>query len=218
LQKVQPPPPVNMSNQTFETFDDWKRAVDATTAEAWAANEALMQFDPVRPEIGVGQVEDNREEDTHLINRLRAVIIEAEELGNIEDANELLIEISELRVRIAQDLLDFFWACGSQPIQVMKRIFAITRRMSPAHLAFMTFQQVATLLNETKQATQTREEKVWESWLEEQGFLGTRTYRGKSDQARKRYSIERKGTCSRKGGKRAVRRFTALRERAKPKQ
>lgn len=200
--------------ETFESYDDWARAVDKTTAEAWTAAQGALQWDPVRPDLGVGHVMDERREDVALITRLREIVLDAEGEGLTGDVDELLTELDELRVRVAQDLLDFFWACGPDPIQVLKRIFAITRRMSPTHVAFMTMEQVATLLNETKQATQTREEKVWEKWLESMGFLGTRAYRGKSNRARQRYSAERKGSQSRVGGQRAVRRLSALRKRA----
>lgn len=171
----------------YTSFEDWQREVDRRTAEVWAANGGGLAFDPINPEIGVGAVLND---------------------GGDEEAWEL----REARMRCFQGLMDFIWADGPNPIAALKRLFVITRCGSPGHLAFMTQTDVAALLNETRAATQAREERVWETWLEKQGFFGTRTRLKKSNEAREKYAAAAKGNVSRKGGQARVRKISVLRK------
>lgn len=120
-------------------------------------------------------------------------------------------EWKKYRVIVIHAFLRFLWADGPHVVSALKRLYAATRRISPEFLCHMTLDQVAVLLNETKQATQSREERVIEKFLEGLGFKGTRGPRSKSDEARAKYSEQRKGTKSRLGGKKAVRKYSALR-------
>jgi hypothetical protein len=60
-------------------------------------------------------------------------------------------------------------------------------------------------------ARRAREERVIEDLLKGLGFKSTKAPRGKSAEARANYSKLRKGTKSRLGGKKAVRKYSALR-------
>lgn len=172
-----------------EQIEEWLHEVDRVSLEAW---EQSGRVDDVRERrwVTVGQVLDEPEPDEESIERWK-----------------------EHRLACVQALLDFLWADGPHPIKALKRLFAITRRAVPHYLGHMTLEQVSTLLNETKQATQHREERVWEKFLEQQGFLGTRAPRSKSDEARAKYSEQRKGSQSRLGGKKALRKYSALRSK-----
>ncbi|MBB5038246.1 hypothetical protein [Prosthecobacter dejongeii] len=171
----------------YTSYADWQRAVDQKIAEVWALNGGGLAFDPVNPEMGISHV--------------------------MHDDDSLEVEIREARVRTFQELMDFIWAGGPNPVAALKRLFVITRCGSPQHLAFMSQTDVAVLLNETRAATQSREEKHWEKYLEELGFFGTRTRLKKNDGARETYKELRKGNVSRLGGKAALKKFSVLRQK-----
>jgi len=173
----------------FESFQEWQVAVDQRIAQVWAQNGGGLAFDPMNPDLGVAHV--------------------------LHDDASNDIEVREARLRTFQELMDFIWADGPNPIAALKRLFAITRCGSPQHLAFMTQSDVAVLLNEVRAATQSREERVWEKFLEGEGFVGTRGRLKKSDEARDKYAQVQKGNHNRRGGKKAVRKFSLLRQQAR---
>lgn len=176
----------------FETFQEWQDAVDKRIAQVWMQNGGGLSFDPVNPELGVGHV--------------------------LHDDDALTQEVREARLATFQELMDFVWAEGPNPMAALKRLFAITRCGSPQHLAFMTQSDVAILLNETRAATQSREERVWEKFLEGEGFVGTRGRLKKNDAARATYAQKQKGNHNRQGGVKATKKFSVLRHQAKQKQ
>lgn len=177
----------------FESRDEWEKAVNEVSLEAW--REAGREEQLMKPAwVTLGEVLD--EPEAH----------EAEDFENWK----------KYRVLVVAQMMNFLWADGPHPIKALKRLFAITRRISPQHLCAMTLDQVAILLNETKQATQTREERVVEDLLKGLGFKSTKAPRGKSAEARANYSKLRKGSQSRLGGKKAFRKLSALRGQAQP--
>jgi len=171
----------------FEDRQEWESAVDKVSLEAWT--EAGRKDELERPSwVTMGDVLDSPAPD--------------------EDEFE---DWKKYRALVIDEFLKFVWADGPHPMKALKRLFAITRRICPEHLSRMTLDQVAILLNETKQATQTREERVVEDLLKGLGFKSTKAPRGKSDEARANYSKLRKGSKSRLGGKKAMRKYSALR-------
>lgn len=173
----------------FESYHDWREAVDRKTAEVWAQNQGAMVFDPVNPEMGVSHVLEVTEETA---------------------------AAGEAYVRAVRAVMDFLWSGGPSLIEASKRLYVITRHVSPQHIGFMNQSDVAVMLNETRAATQAREERVWEKFLEGQGFLGTRTRLKKSNGARAVYAEKAKGNSNRVGGKKAKRKFSKLRNATKP--
>lgn len=173
----------------FENFDDWRHAVDERTAQVWAANEAALEFDPWhRPGLGV-------EHATH-------------GLADHSDA-----ALHAVRLDVFQRLMDFLWAEGPDPLRMMRRAFVLTRCGSPQHLAHMNQTDVSVLLNETRAATSARELKVWRSFLIERGFFGgTKRPLMKGQQARATYHEAAQGNHNREGGKKAIRKYSVLRE------
>lgn len=172
----------------FEDRDEWEMAVDEVSLQAW--REAGRENELTKPAwVTMAGVLDEPEPS------------EAEEFESWK----------KFRVIVVAQMMNFLWADGPHPMKALKRLFAITRRISPQHLCSMTLDQVAILLNETKQATQTREERVVEDLLKGLGFKSTKAPRGKSAEARANYSHQRKGSQSRLGGKKAVRKYSALR-------
>lgn len=177
----------------FDTREEWENAVDQLSLQAW--REAGREGELERPSwVTMADVLDEPAEG------------EAEEFEDWK----------KFRVIVVAELMNFLWADGPHPIKALKRLFAITRRISPHHLCSMTLDQVAILLNETKQATQTREERVVEDLLKGLGFKATKAPRGKSAEARETYSKLRKGSKSRLGGKKAMRKYSALRSPRDP--
>lgn len=171
----------------FEDRDEWEAAVNAVSLEAWRA--AGREEELINPAwVTMGQVLDEPAPQ------------EAQDFEHWK----------KYRVIVVAQMMNFLWADGPHPIKALKRLFAITRRISPQHLCSMTLDQVAILLNETRQATQTREEQVVEALLKKLGFKA-KAHRGKDAQARAAYSKQRKGTKSRLGGKKAFRKYSALR-------
>lgn len=171
----------------FTDRDEWEAAVDAVSLEAW--REAGREEELTKPSwVTMAQVLDE------------PALHEAEDFENWK----------RYRVIVVAQMMNFLWADGPHPIKALKRLFAITRRISPQHLCAMTLDQVAILLNETRQATQTREERVVEDLLKKLGFKA-KAARGKDAEARAKYSQQRKGTKSRLGGKKAFRKYSALR-------
>ena len=173
-------------------FDEWMLAADQAAADAWAASGGSMAFDPTEGDVGVDHV-------------LPA------------DGDELSREERMQRVTTFQALMDFIWNDGPNPIRALKRLFVITRCGSPTHLAHMSQTEVAVLLNETRAATCEREKDVWEEFLSERGFFGTKRPLKKSDEARQKYAAIQKGNVSRKGGRARLRKITALRQQHAPK-
>ena len=175
----------------FESYHDWREAVDRKTAEVWAQNQGAMVFDPINPEMGVSHV-----------------------LAPDEETEETM----EAYKRGLRKMMDWVWSGGPSLIEACKRLYVLTRHVSPQHIGFMNQSDVAVLLNETRAATQAREERVWERFLEEQGFLGTRTRLKKSNGARAIYAEKAKGNSNRVGGKKAKKKFSALRNKPTKRQ
>jgi len=176
----------------YETFAEWEAAVNFRIAQVWAQNGGGMVFDPINAEIGVGDL--------------------------MHDDESLEIEVREAKLLTFQNLMDFIWADGPNPIAALKRLFVITRMGSPGHLGYMSQSDVAVLMNETRAATQSREERVWEKFLEQRGFVGTRAALKKGDAARATYREIQQGNVCRKGGEKARKKYSVLRNAEKTNQ
>lgn len=175
----------------FNDREEWESAVDKVSLTAWQ--------------------QAGREEE--LTNKSWVTLKPCLEEPAPNEAEEFE-QWKKYRVIVLAQFLDYLWADGPHPIKALKRLFAATRRIFPDRLCNMTLEQVAILLNETRQATQTREERVVEDLLKGLGFKTTKAPRGKSAEARANYSKQRKGTKSRLGGKKAKRKLSALRNQS----
>lgn len=171
----------------FETQKEWQEAVDKVSMQAWR---------------DAGRENELEQESWVTMDRV---------LDEPAPGEQAFEDWKKYRVIVVHEMMTFLWAEGPHPIKALKRLFAITRRVCPERLCHMTLEQVGILLNETRQATQTREERVVEQLLKGLGFKGTKAPRGKSAEAREKYSQLRKGSQSRLGGKKAFRKFSALR-------
>lgn len=173
----------------MENFDDWRAAVDKRTAQAWQANQAALEWDPWnRPELDAGHV-----------------------LQGLADHSDE--ELHAVRLDVFQRLMDFLWAEGPNPLHMMRRAFVLTRCGSPAHLVYMNQTDVSVIMNETRAATSARELKLWRAFLIERGFFGgTKRPLMKGQKARLAYKEAAQGNHNREGGKKAVRKYSVLRE------
>jgi hypothetical protein len=169
----------------FHDFNEWQVAVENQIAQAFMANGGALAFDPVNPSLGVSHVFHEEDDDGY--------------------------EIRRARIDVFQRLMDFIWAGGLNPIQAFKRMLVITRCGSPQHLAHMDQTDVAVLLNETRAATSTRELAVWQEFMRAKGFFGKRPGM-KGEDAKRTYAAAAKGNRNRKGGKKAIAKFSVLRE------
>ncbi len=183
----------------FGDFAEWQRAVDDQIAQAWMANGGSLAFDPRNPELGVSHVMQDEEDDGY--------------------------EVRQARIDTFRRLMDFIWADGPNPLHALRRLMVITRCGSPDHVMRMNQTEVAVLLNETRAATSARELKLWREFMEQRGFFGRYRPLMKSDAARAAYAQAAQGNRNRKGGKRALKKFSALRHergqvrtKHKPKQ
>lgn len=170
----------------YHSFDDWQTAVEKQIAQAWMANGSSLSFAPWDREIGVGHVLQEGEDDG--------------------------FEIRQARIDTFQRLMDFIWADGANPIHALRRLFVITRCGSASHLALMNQTEVAVLLNETRAATSTRELKLWQAFMRDRGFFGVKRPGMKGEGAKKAYAARAAGNRNRKGGKKAIAKFSVLRE------
>lgn len=168
----------------FGDFVEWQRAVDDQIAQAWMRDGGSLSFDPRNPGLGVSHV--------------------------MQDAEDDGFEVRQARIDTFSRLMDFIWADGPNPLHALRRLMVITRCGSPEHLMMMNQTEVARLLNETRAATSAREMSVWQEFMRARGFFGKRPGM-KSEQARESYARAAKGNLNRKGGKRAVKKFSALR-------
>lgn len=176
----------------FQDFDEWQKAVEKEIAQAWMANGGALAFDPRNPGLGVGHVFHDGEDDG--------------------------FEIRQARIDSFQRLMDFIWADGPNPIHALRRLMVITRCGSPQHLMMMNQTEVAVLLNETRAATSDRELEDWQAFMRDRGFFGAKRPLMKGERAKKKYAAVAKGNHNRIGGKRAIQKFSVLREeRAKSK-
>lgn len=175
----------------FESYKEWEAAVEKEIAAAYQRDGESLAFDPLNPTLGVAHVTDAHDND-----------------------DPEFAAMGEWRARVTLRLLEFLAAEGPRPIKMLKRLMVILRCGAPHLLLRMSQTDVAVLLNETKQAVQTREERVWEHFLKANGARVTGRAGSKSKLARETYSEERKGSQSRIGGKLKVKRITALRKKA----
>ena len=168
-------------------FDAWVKAADAEVCAAWQRNGGHVPWDEVvHSNLTAHDVVEGEELDGHTAGEVRRIAFHA--------------------------LMDFIWAEGPHPLRALKRLFHITLNIDPKRLYFMNQSHLAKLLNETRAAFSARDIRVWEQFLEQRGFFGSRAPGKKSDEARQRYSREKQGNHCRIGGHRRTRRITALRE------
>ena len=171
----------------YSTFEEWRVAVDQQTAALWKENGGALAFNPLTGELDVGHVMRDDEEDSW--------------------------EVREAALRTFQRLMDFIWAEGPCIMKAMARLATITHCGSPHHLLAMNESELALLLNEPRGTTNARRQRVWEQFLAEKGFFGTRRAGHKSDEGRDAYAKRAEGNVNRLGGKKAARKFSALRKR-----
>jgi hypothetical protein len=162
-------------------FDAWMKAADAEVCMAWQQmqGEGVPYPEPI--DVSASDVID----------------------APIDEEDATVVRSRTLRL-----MMDFIWAEGPLPLKAFKRLIHITYNIAPARLYHMNQTQLARILNETRAAFSARDMRVWEEFLEDQGFFGTRHHGKKGNEARKRYAKDKKGNNSRKGGKRQARKFT----------
>lgn len=174
----------------YATFEEWRVAVDRQTADLWKENGGALAFNPVTGDMDVGHV--------------------------LRDDEEESWEVREAALRTFQRLMDFIWAEGPCIMKAMARLATITHCGSPHHLLAMNESELALLMNEPRGTTNARRMRVWEEFLESKGFFGTRRPNQKSDEGREAYKKRAAGNVNRLGGKKAARKFSALRKRQGP--
>jgi len=170
----------------FQDAREWLEAVEKQIAQVFMANGGALSFDPYNPELGVGHVFHEDDDDG--------------------------FEVRRARIDTFQRFMDFIWAEGPNPIRALRRLFVITRCGSPTHLAMMNQTDVAVLLNETRAATSARELALWQPLMQNGGFFGVKRPGMKGEGAKKTYAAAAVGNHNRKGGKKAIAKFSVLRE------
>lgn len=132
-------------------------------------------------------------------------LMEAEEVGQDEvtlSAEEYHDLVTKARVAAFSALLDYIWFQTRSPWCAMKRLLAITRKISPNKIRGMSATEVGELLNETRAATSAREIRVVEGYLKRWGVLGFQGLGGnKSMETRRRCAAAQLGNSNRKGKK-----------------
>lgn len=170
----------------YGSFDEWQEAVEKAIAQTWMANGGALAYDPINPSLTAGHV--------------------------LHDDDEEEWEIRDARMDVFRRLMDFIWADGANPLNALKRLLVLTRCGSPTHLAWMDQTDVAKLLNETRAATSAREIALWQNFIVAKGFFkGSKRPLMKSERAKKVYAAKAAGNVNRKGGKRARKKFSVLR-------
>lgn len=172
----------------FGSFEEYQYALEAVVKDRYEECGEGLPFDPYQPGLDVAHVLEAHEDDDFDFAQCR-----------------------EWRFRMTKRLLEFLAADGVQPGKILKRLLVVMRCAAPHLVLHMNQDHVGIILNESKQAVQTREEKVWEAFLKAAGAQVVARPNGKSKEARERYSEERKGMQSRKGGNHKMRRVTVLR-------
>ena len=172
----------------FETFQEWKQAVDAVMAQAWDAAGGGLAFDPRNPELGVAHV--------------------------LRDDEEEGWETRQARLQTFAKIMDFVWKDGVTPWLAFKNFCVLSRCGSPGHVVHVEQVEMAVLLNEGRAATSAREQALWQEFLIKAGcFKGSKRPLMKSAESKGKYAKAQAGNVCRKGGKRARRKFSALRRK-----
>lgn len=130
------------------------------------------------------------------------------EPGYNEDENrEITITVGELRdmvtrARVAgvMAMARYIWFGCKHPWDALKRLLAITRSQMPKLLRGITQTEVSQMLDEGRAATQAREKRVVEKFLQAWGVKGFVTAGGKAVSTRKKYADKAKGNTNRKDG------------------
>jgi hypothetical protein len=166
-------------------FDEWLARADHEAKVAWEAAQAALPFD------------------------------EPDRTGNCSSPMTVDItdlEPEEIRLVTMRALLDFLWAAGPCLLRAAERLYHVTYNVSPELVWYMNQTRLGRQLNQGRATFQAADKRLWEEYLGERGFLGTRAPGKKGDAARKTYSEGKKGNNCRRGGRKAKRKKTNLKK------
>lgn len=177
-----------------------ERAQMAVLGRVYKREGDTLIFDPCDLRTPLSDVLDNELHVTRLLGELDDETRKMIEARLDVDLEEWLYEV---RQEVLTVLLDFLFggAEGPLPRKVLKRLFAFVRVLSPNHVWNMQQVDVAILMGESKQNFQQLEKREVEAfyrlWCTSKWVAGG----GKSESARQRYSTDKRGNDSRRGGK-----------------
>ena len=121
---------------------------------------------------------------------------EEAEMGPGMDAEE----IYRVRCEAYVWLLDFFFADGPNPLNVIRRVLSLVKAIKPELIGNMSMEDVATLCDDTGRATVShRVKRVYTRFLQAQGAKVTKARCQKSERATAKYSEAQMGNQNRKG-------------------
>lgn len=187
--------------------EDMEAAQHAVLRKVYKREGDNLVFDPATLDTPLSRVINGEAATAH---SLAMVDTRSREL--IEEAMGMALDdlILGLRNDALQALLDWLFGSkvGPSPRQVLKRLYAFVRVISPDHVWRMSQSDVGALFGETRAATCEREKRELEEFFRLWSQTKWTANRGgKTAAAREKYSQQKKGNHCRKGGKKVDRFF-----------
>jgi hypothetical protein len=109
-------------------------------------------------------------------------------------------EVYRVRCEAYVWLLDFFFADGPNPLNVIRRVLALVKAIKPELIGDMSCEDVAVLCDDEGRATvSARIKRIYTRFLEGHGATVTKARFQKSDDAVRRYRAAQKGNRNRRG-------------------
>jgi hypothetical protein len=129
---------------------------------------------------------------------LDALMRKEEESARVAGLDEE--EIFRIRCEAYVWLLDFFFADGPNPLEVIRRVLSTVKAIKPELIGDMSCEDLAILCDDTGRATvSARVKRVYSRFLVEHGATVTKARFQKSDAAVARYRQAQMGNKNRKG-------------------
>lgn len=112
----------------------------------------------------------------------------------------------KIRDETIQRVLGFFFAVGPDPLEVVRRVFATAKAVSPELLGDMSLEDIALLCGDGGRATvSARAKRIYNRTLEKAGMKAVKAPYQKSEEAVRTFREAQKGNQNRKNARRRKR-------------